>query len=420
MGNEIIHAKPCSLLLGVTEKALKGGVGLDQAFARGIDEIDAVVALIDHRAVSVFALLQGLFGLNALLELLLQGEVKVRVVQGDGCQLPKSTEDIDLFFAEGYTGSGDNYFEEWILLLNTNTDPSRLTIDYLLASGETVRKEYVIPGRQRFTISVDQEVGEGQEVSAHIRSELPIVAERAMYFIYEGVWPGGHNGMAVTGARNDWYLAEGFTGYESSQFDEWILVANENSLPAAVTVTYMFPDGSTRDVAHTAPARGRLTISADSDVGEGQEVSAHIHADRPVVVERAMYFDYLDKWEGGHNCLGSSTPTDRLYFAEGYTGNPGSQFETWLLVQNTSSDTKTAVIDYILSSGDIITQELELPPSSRSTVYVNDVLQQESLEFSIRITCKDGSPVLLAERAMYFSYTGSMGVAQGGHDVAGY
>jgi hypothetical protein len=163
-----------------------------------------------------------------------------------------------------------------------------------------------------------------------------------------------------------------------------------------------------------------LTINADTDVGEGQTISAHIHADVPVVVERAMYFDYRDKWEGGHNCLGASSPASRLYFAEGYTGNPSSLFETWLLIQNTSPQAKTAVIDYILSSGEIIARELELPPSSRSTVNVNDVLGQESLEFSIRVTCKDGSPILLAERAMYFSYTGTMGGSQGGHDVAGY
>ncbi|GEM_PF-771134 len=327
---------------------------------------------------------------------------------------------IDLFFAEGFTGTPGSPFEEWLLLLNPNPDASLVTIDYLFSGGETMRREYAVPGRRRVSINVDTEVGEGREVSARIRSELPLVAERAMYFVYNGVWPGGHNGMAATGARNDWYLAEGYTGWEGSQFDEWILVANENGQPAAVTVTYMFPDGSTRVVEHVAAARSRMTVSADAEVGQGQMVSAHVHSDVPVVVERAMYFAYRDAWQGGHNCLGATLPASEFYFAEGYTGNPGSQFQTWVLIQNTSPEAKTAAIDYILYSGDVITQELELPPNSRSTVYANQVLEQESLEFSMRVSSKDGSPTLLAERAMYFSYMGSFGISQGGHDVVGY
>jgi hypothetical protein len=327
---------------------------------------------------------------------------------------------IDLFFAEGFTGTPESPFEEWLLLLNPQSEASLVTIDYLFPGGESMRKEYLVPGRRRISINVDTEVGEGREVSARIRSELPVVAERAMYFVYNGMWPGGHNGMAATGARDDWYLAEGYTGWEGSQFDEWILVANENEQPAVVTVTYMFPDGSTREVEHLAAARSRMTVSADAEVGQGQMVSAHVHSDVPVVVERAMYFAYRDAWEGGHNCLGATIPASQFYFAEGYTGNAGSQFETWVLIQNTAPETKTAVIDYILFSGDVVTQELELPPYSRSTVYANQVLGQESLEFSIRVACKDGSPTLLAERAMYFNYMGSFGSSQGGHDVVGY
>ncbi|MBN2025422.1 MAG: DUF11 domain-containing protein [Actinobacteria bacterium] len=327
---------------------------------------------------------------------------------------------IDLFFAEGFTGTPESPFEEWLLLLNPNPDASGVTIDYLFPGGETDQKVYSVPGRRRISINVDSEVGEGREVSARIRSELPVVAERAMYFEYNGVWPGGHNGVAATGARNDWYLAEGYTGWEGSQFDEWILVANENDQPASVTVTYMFPDGSTQAVEHTAAARSRMTVSADAEVGQGQMVSAHVHSDVPVVVERAMYFDYRNTWQGGHNCLGATTPARELYFAEGYTGNPSSQFETWVLIQNTADEAKTARVDYILMTGEVIGQELELPALSRTTVSANQVLGQENLEFSMRVTSVDGTPVLLAERAMYFSYNGPMGGSQGGHDVVGY
>jgi hypothetical protein len=188
-------------------------------------------------------------------------------------------------------------------------------IDYLFTDGSTMQKEYTVGGMRRLSINVDGEVGEGREVSAHLRSELPVIAERAMYFNYNGKWPGGHNGMAATGARSDWYLAEGYTGWDGSQFDEWILIANENAGPADITITYMFPDGSTRDVQHTAAPHSRLTASTDAEVGQGQMISAHIHSDLPVVVERAMYFDYRLKWQGGHNTLAASVPASQLYFA---------------------------------------------------------------------------------------------------------
>ncbi|MBC7229240.1 MAG: DUF11 domain-containing protein [Actinobacteria bacterium] len=327
---------------------------------------------------------------------------------------------LELFFAEGFTGTADSPFEEWLLLLNPNLEEARVEVAYLFPEGEEKRVEYRVPPRRRLTISVDAEVGEGREVSALLRSDLPLVAERAMYFSYNNRWAGGHNGVAATAASGDWYLAEGYTGWEGSPFDEWILVANRNEAAAAVTVTYMFPDGSTRAFDHTAPPRGRMTVSVDADLGEGQMVSAHVHSDLPVVVERAMYFSYRGAWAGGHNCLGATAPASRLYFAEGYTGNPGSRFETWLLVQNTSREPKAARVDYVLSTGEVVTQVLELPPLSRTTVLANQLLERESLEFSMLVTSSDGSSSLLAERAMYFDYSGSFGPCQGGSDVVGY
>ncbi len=327
---------------------------------------------------------------------------------------------LELFFAEGFTGTPGSPFEEWLLLLNPGGEDAVVEAAYLFPSGEEKRLQYLVPARRRLSISVDAAVGEGREVSALLRSDKPLVAERAMYFSYNNRWPGGHNGVAATAAANDWYLAEGYTGWEGSPFDEWILVANRNDRAAAFTVTYMFPDGSTRPFEYTAAPRSRTTVSADANVGEGQMVSAHVHADLPVVVERAMYFDYRGAWTGGHNCLGAAQPASQFFFAEGYTGNPGSRFETWLLIQNTSAETSAARIDYVLSTGEVISQILELEPLSRSTVFANQVLERESMEFSMRVTSVDGSPTLLAERAMYFDYSGSFGPCQGGSDVTGF
>jgi hypothetical protein len=341
-------------------------------------------------------------------------------IDGGHQAIGSNAPDVDLFFAEGFTGTEGSPFDEWILVLNPNTAPAGLQVTYMFPDGSTVEKDYEVAGRRRLSINVDSEVGEGREVSARITAGLPVVAERAMYFFYQDQWSGGHIGKAATGTRADWYLAEGFTGWEGSLFDEYILVANDNPSDNPVTVTFMFPDGSTRAFDFTAPATGRLTVNADAWVGEGQMISAHVHAELPVVVERAMYFDYRLEWQGGHNSLGATSPMSSLYFAEGYTGNPDSRFETWLLIQNVSGDEKIAAVDYVLGSGEVITREVTLPPDSRTTVYANEVLRTEALEFSMHVRSKDGSACLLAERAMYFDYLGSFGRAVGGDDVAGY
>ncbi|MBC7248518.1 MAG: DUF11 domain-containing protein [Actinobacteria bacterium] len=343
-----------------------------------------------------------------------------RGILGGDAALGVNAPSLDLFFAEGFTGTPGSPFEEWICLLNPDTSPAEVTVDYLFPGGAHTSRTYHVPGRRRASISVDAELSEGKEVSAHLRSDRAVVAERAMYFRYNNVWDGGHTGKAATGARTDWYLAEGYTGWAGSRFDTWILVSNQESRETSVSVTYMFPDGSTREVRHSVPSMGRLTISADKDVGEEKMISAHVHADLPVVVERAMYFDYRNTWRGGHNSLAAAAPAQEFYFAEGYTGNPGSLFQTWLLIQNTAAGRKPVRVEYVLRGGGVIPQDLVLEPHSRNTVYANDFLRTPSLEFSIRVTCLDGSPSILAERAMYFDYGGPMGRSQGGHNIVGY
>ena len=325
-----------------------------------------------------------------------------------------------LFFAEGFTGIEGSSFDTWILVLNPGSEEAHLHVTYMFPGGDTEERDYAVPGRRRLTVTVDGEVGQGREVSATLVSDLPVVAERAMYFTYQDLWAGGHVGRAATGAREDWYLAEGYTGWEGSLFDTYILVSNDNPDPNPVTVTFFFPDGSTRDFPFTAPPTGRLTVRADDWVGEEQMISARVHAQDPVVVERAMYFDYRRQIPGGHNALGSPSPSSSLYFAEGYTGNPASRFETWLLIQNTSDQPKTALVDFILASGQTVHKEVSLPASSRTTLYCNEVLNTEALEFGIQVRSQDGSACLLAERAMYFDYLSTFGHAVGGDDVVGY
>ena len=117
-------------------------------------------------------------------------------------------------------------------------------------------------------------------------------------------WPNGdgtiagHNSPAVEGPGLIWNLAEGYTG---DGFETFILIQNPNDKKAELAVTYLLQDGGTIEKSLTVAAKSRYTIVThdESQVGVGVAFSTRIEANRPVIVERAMYFN-----NGGHGTPG--------------------------------------------------------------------------------------------------------------------
>jgi hypothetical protein len=88
----------------------------------------------------------------------------------------------------------------------------------------------------------------------------------------------------------------------------------------------------------------------------------------------------------------------RWYFAEGSTQAP---FQTWLLLQNPHAEPAKATLSFMLKDGSTRTHAVDLAPTSRRSVFVNQVLPDA--EFSTRI---DSDRPVFAERAMYFRNDG--------------
>jgi hypothetical protein len=82
------------------------------------------------------------------------------------------------FFAEGYTAEG---YEEWLLIQNPSSSQASVNVDFMFPGGATHSIKVAVPGRSRFTLNVGGIVG-ATEVSLKLSSDLPVVAERAMYF----------------------------------------------------------------------------------------------------------------------------------------------------------------------------------------------------------------------------------------------
>ncbi|MEJ5187052.1 MAG: DUF5719 family protein, partial [Candidatus Geothermincolales bacterium] len=95
------------------------------------------------------------------------------------------------YFAEGTTRQG---FEEWLCLMNPQDSEATVKVHYLLGAGQgqNLEREVKVPARSRRTVFVNEVVGPGVDVALRVESDLPVVAERPMYFLYgAGSWGGG-------------------------------------------------------------------------------------------------------------------------------------------------------------------------------------------------------------------------------------
>ena len=168
------------------------------------------------------------------------------------------------YFAEGATHGG---FDSFYLLQNPGTAAATVTITFLRpAPLPAMVRTYAVLPRSRRTIYVDQEPGlAATDVSAIVQSDLPILAERAMYFSTPSqAFAAGTASAGVPAPRLEWYLGEGATG---SFFDCYILLANPSETSdASVEIQYLLPNGSAVAKTYTVPARSRRTISVDDEI----------------------------------------------------------------------------------------------------------------------------------------------------------
>jgi hypothetical protein len=316
----------------------------------------------------------------------------------------------DWYFAEGCTRSG---FEEWICIQNPNSYEAAVKVDYVSAGAYAVQKEYTVAANSRITAFVNGDMGPDQDVSAHVYSEDPIVAERPMYFNYnavynQGQWDGGHVVMGTDSPRKEWYFAEGCT---RSGFEEWICVQNPNDAAAVLDTTYSTDTGVVQKT-YTINANSRGTVSVNPEVGADRDVSVYISSDQDVICERPMYFNYTGNgapgWTGGSDVLGASSPKLNWYLAEGYTG-PG--FHEWISIQNTGTVPATVEVTYNILAQPSVVKTHVVPPG-RYTIFVNQDAGP-NLELSTHLS---SDKPIICERPMYFDCNGW----QGGHCAMGY
>ena len=198
------------------------------------------------------------------------------------------------FLAEGATGG---FFDTFILLSNPQDTPAQVTLRYLLDTGETVTVPKTIAARARLTTNIEAEADvrlHNAAVSTVVRSDVPIIAERSMY------WPGAaqpwgeaHNSFGVMRADTIWGLAEGRVGGPLN-FRTFILLANPQSTAAQVTVTFLRETGAPIVQTYTVPPTSRFNVDMSGVPGlQDESFGAAITVTNsvPIIVERSMYWD---------------------------------------------------------------------------------------------------------------------------------
>ena len=328
------------------------------------------------------------------------------------------------YFAEGTTRAG---FDEWITVLNPRPDEQNLTFTYLVEGQGEVQRQETIGPHTRATFNVASHVGGEKDVSLMLEADDGIVAERPMYFDYQGTalhhWTGGH---CASGAQAPTYISFFAEGTTRPGFEEWLTIQNPHDYDIKVNATYFFGAGqaATTDASYVVPAKQRLTVSVNQAVGPGKDVSIRLAGDdwkATFVAERPMYFDYAGtggySWTGGHVIIGTVPGND--FFAEGYTGK---NFEEWICILNAgySSDRypppptdAQVTITYYLETGQTVTKNYTVPIATRCTIFVNnDVGPNRAVSAQV-----SSNVSVTVERPMYFNYNG---VWTGGHDVVGF
>ena len=327
----------------------------------------------------------------------------------------------DWYFAEGTCRKG---FDTYLSVCNPDTNPATVKATYMKGDGTSAFQNMTVAPGSRGTLHPSDVLGTGDDLahdfSAKVESTngVGIVAERPMYFDYQGKWTGGSDVVGANFPASNWYFAEGSC---RTNFEPYICILNPGGDTADIRITYMKGNGTTQEQTASVPARARATIPVSSVLGTGDDPAHDFSAqvtctNGDVICERPTYFDYQGKWDGGFDVMGATMASSTCYFAEG-SCRPG--FDAYLCVQNPGNTAASVQVTYMKGDSTTAVQATTVPARSRATLHPADVLgvgNDSAHDFAATVTC-DTCQQIIVERPMYFDYQSKW---TGGSDVLGY
>jgi hypothetical protein len=316
-------------------------------------------------------------------------------------------------FAEGAQG----FFSTFFLLANSGADEASVTVTFLVEQGSPVTyTTKVAPGTRKTVFAGDVAGLVNTSFATVIESNVPIVAERAMYFGDSPFWLGGHGSAGVPEPANRWFHAEGATG---PLFDTFILLANPHPVDVPVTVSYTTDAGLVFERPHTLRASSRLTINIEDEAPELANVSVSTRVTSttyPIVSERAMYWGTTGSgWREAHNSFGVTESGLKWGLAEGRAGGPRG-YQTYVLVSNSSFLTAELRATFVKEDGTTVVRTFSVPGNIRRSISTSDIPELANANFSTIVESTNGIPFNV-ESAIYWNANGV--IWEGGGNTVG-
>ena len=217
------------------------------------------------------------------------------------------------FLAEGSTGT---FFDQYVLIANPGSTPATVQATFLRPDGSAVQRGYVVRAHSRFSVYVDAIPGlEATSVATTLSSDVPIVAERAMY------WPNGffdyyegHSSAGSTATALAWVVS-GAEGAGPDAAQTFVLIANTANRQGTARVT-LLQNGTSEYVTGPGPfdvplpPNSRTTVSVPTIGAYGVLVESSGTAPVPIVVESSVYRTPAGAplWSAGSNTLATPVP----------------------------------------------------------------------------------------------------------------
>jgi hypothetical protein len=309
------------------------------------------------------------------------------------------------YFAEGAT----NIFSLYYMVENPNATPANVVLTHLLEGGAApVSHSDVIPPLTRRTFYINGVPGlESAALSTIVSSDVPVVAERAMYLnTTNRLWEGGAAGRGATAPSRSWSFAEGATGF----FHTYLCLGNPNDGAAFVQVRYQLSSGETLTKGYNVAGKSRLTIDVNNEDAKlaSAEVGMTIASGQQIVAERAMWWGG-QPWSEGSVAIGSTATGTVWAIGEGGEGGPSGE-STFVQVSNGSVTQGALRFTVAYDDGTREMREYTLVGSARLTVRIaaNDFPKAVNRKFSVLVESLTFGVPITVEYARYQS-PGSFG-----------
>jgi len=290
--------------------------------------------------------------------------------------------------------------EDAIVDLSFSTDQGR--------AAPAAFRPIVVPARSL----VVREIGDHVRRREAISTEVAVRTGRVVAAQTQTRAAAGKAGVSVSvGAPSLGTLWQFSAGVLADGVDEHYSVSNPGDREATLLFQLILDEGVAEDFERTVPARGRLDVVINEEVGVPRGVHHSLTVEsldgEPVVVSRALGYVPPAGGPGRADTIGLRRSANRWLFT---TAGPSEGDGEWLFVANTGA-TVARISVTGLDAGTALAveglQDKEVGPGRRAAFLVNEHVTRAALPLVVRST----SPVTV-ERGYYLA-TGGIWVGPG-------